>query len=246
MSDESPRSEQLKRKDQVTGKVIKITLAGAAVDIGLANPAVLPISQLRKEPVRRVEDVLTEGDEIQAWVRRVDEKKGRVELTLIKPLGLEWREIQKDAVLKGTVSKLDKFGAFVEVGAERPGLVHISEMSTDYVKKPEDVVKVGDQVEVKVLDFDRRKKQIKLSMKALIPVEKKEIEKPRKAKELAEPEEPEIPVPTAMEIALRKAMSTGQRAGTEDRGDKPARKKGPAPDMDEILERTLENRVRSK
>src|SRR4030067_3307861 len=70
-------------------------------------------------------------------------------------------------VVTGTVMRLEKFGAFVDIGAERPGLVHISEMTHDFIRTPGDVVKEGDEVEVKVLDVLKPKKQIKLSMKAL-------------------------------------------------------------------------------
>lgn len=250
MAEGSPETpNQLKKKDEVKGKVLKTTLAGAVVDIGLDKPAVIPISQLREQPVRKVEDVVKEGDEVQAWVRRVDDENGRIELTLIKPLLLEWREIKADMVLKGKVSKLEKFGAFVDLGAERPGLVHISEMSHDYVKQAEDVAKVGDEVEVKVLDVDRRKKQIKLSIKALTPKpepEPKARPRPKVAeqKEDVIEAEPEKPAPTAMEVALRKAMS-------EDDAETPTREKQTKPEkssaeLEDILARTLENRVRSK
>ncbi len=124
----SPES-QLNKKDKVQGKVVKTTLAGAVVDIGSGQLAVIPISQLRKEPVRRVDEILKTGDSVEAWVRRVDPTQNRLELTLIQPLGLEWRELKKDMIVSGKVTKLEKFGAFVEIGAERPGLLHVSEMS---------------------------------------------------------------------------------------------------------------------
>lgn len=233
----SPSETQYSKKEKVHGKVVKTTLAGAVVDIGEGKLAVIPISQLRKEPVRRVEEIVKEGDSIDAWVRRVDPKQGRLELTLIQPLGLEWREIKKDLVVTGKVTKLEKFGAFVEVGAERPGLLHVSEMSHDYVRKPEDVVTVGQEIQVRVLDVDRRKKQIKLSMKALEPEPAKAAEEPQ--------EEPEKPAPTAMEIALRKAMSEGEKPAQKAAKEKPA-KKTVQPDREEILARTLENRPKSR
>jgi hypothetical protein len=65
---------------------------------------------------------------------------------MIRPLELEWREITKGMVLKGKVVRLEKFGVFVDIGAERPGLVHISEMTHGYIKSPSDVVKEGDEV----------------------------------------------------------------------------------------------------
>lgn len=158
----------IKRKTHFTGTVKKITLAGAVIDIGLEIPGVLHISQLKEESVNRVEDVIQEGQEVEVWVRRVVPTKNRIELTMIKPLDLEWREIEADMALKGKVTRLEKFGVFVDIGAERPGLVHISEMTHDYVKNPAEVVKEGDEVEVKVLAVNRQKKQIKLSMKALV------------------------------------------------------------------------------
>lgn len=224
-------STQLTKKDRISGKVVKTTLAGAVVDIGSGKLGVVPISQLRKEPVRKVDEVLKEGDQVEVWVRRINADNGHIELTMIEPLALEWRELKKDMILTGKVSKMEKFGAFVDLGAERPGLLHVSEMSHDYVRRPEDVVKVGDEIEVKVLGVDRRKKQIKLSIKALNPEPLVE----------AEPEpEPQKPAPTAMEVALRKAMAL-----SEERSDTPqpvATKKSPSPVMDDILNRTLENR----
>lgn len=238
MTENIPTSseKELARKERVTGKVVKTTLAGAVVDIGSGRLAVVPISQLRKEPVRRVEDVLKEGDQVVAWVRKIE--KGRVELTMIEPQGLEWRDLKKDMVLKGKVSKLEKFGAFVELGTERPGLLHVSEMSHDYVRRPEDVVTVGQEIEVKVLEVDRRKKQIKLSIKALEP---EPVAEP-----VAEPEkeEPEKPAPTAMEVALRKAMSQ-ENEPVPAKAAKPAQSKKTSPDREDMLARTLESRPKS-
>ena len=63
--------------------------------------------------------------------------------------------------LKGKVVRLEKFGAFVEIGAERPGLVHISELTHDYIREVGDAVKVEEEVEVFIMEVDRKKKQIK-------------------------------------------------------------------------------------
>lgn len=237
---------EIQRKQQFTGTVMKTTLAGAIVDIGLETPGVIHISQLQEEPVNRVEDAIQVGQQVDVWVRRVDAKKGRIELTMIRPLALEWREIEKGMVAKGKVTRLEKFGAFVDIGAERPGLVHISEMTHDYIKTPGEVVKEGDDVEVQVLEVNRRKRQIKLSMKALEekPVKvAKTVQQPRE-KEAAEPAEKEVPVPTAMEMALREAMERSRSKADE--GKPKGRRKASADDeMERILSRTLQHKSRS-
>jgi small subunit ribosomal protein S1 len=245
--------EHLQRKAHFMGTVVKTTLAGAVVDVGLGVPGVVHISQLQAEPVNRVEDVVQLGQQVEVWVHRVVPKKKRIELTMIKPLDLEWREIAPDMVLKGKVTRLEKFGAFVDIGAERPGLVHISEMTHDYIKTPGDVVKEGDEVEVKVLNVDKRKKQIKLSMKALTEPPVKEVREPRQGRggrseqpQVAMvPEEKDEPVPTAMEMALREAMERSQEKRATDSG-KGKKKKGSNNELEQILSRTLQHKVKSR
>jgi small subunit ribosomal protein S1 len=159
-------------------------------------------------------------------------------------LDLEWREIKKDMVIKGKVSRLEKFGVFVEIGAERPGLVHVSELTHDYIHDPSDVVKEGDEVEVMVLGVNRQKKQIKLSMKALEEKPVKEVKVVQeRSKEVAEPEkEKDEPVPTAMEMALREAM---ERVKTTEKAPatKEKRKTADKDELEKILSRTLKQKV---
>jgi small subunit ribosomal protein S1 len=236
MTEKISSTEELKQKAQVSGKVLKTTLAGALVDIGTNQPAILPISQLKKEPVRRVEDVVKAGDSVEAWVRSTENKSGRIELTLIEPILMEWRDIKKGMELSGKVGRIEKFGAFIELGAERPGLVHVSEMADEYVRSPEDFVKIGQDVEVHVLEVNKRKKQIKLSMKG--PA----------VEEVIEEEEAAEPAPTAMESALRKARLLDDEAGeNESPKEKILDTEEPeAQDaMEDILARTLEQRVKS-
>jgi len=247
----------IKQKQHFTGKVIKITLAGAIVDIGSGVPGVVHISQIQKEPVKRVEDVIQVDQTVDVWVRRVYPKKNRIDLTMIKPLDMEWGEMKPEMVVSGKVTRLEKFGAFVDIGAERPGLVHISELTHDYIKTVGDVVKEGDTVEVKILEVNRQKKQIKLSMKALqekpedmvktvLTGKAKEKEREREKAVEAEPEEKEEPIPTAMEIALRQAM---ERKGVGNMGDFAAKKKRKnerSDDLEGIFSRTLKNRVATK
>jgi ribosomal protein S1 len=249
--EDSADSGEIKRKTHFTGTVVKTMLAGAVVDIGLGIPGVVHISQIQKDPVNKVEDVIKVGQSVDVWVRRVPPKKDHIELTMIKPLALEWKEMDKDMVLKGKVVKLEKFGVFVDVGAERPGLVHISEMTHDYVKSPAEVVKEGDEVEVKILNVNRQKKQIKLSMKALEEppvkvakeVQRFERQSGRFDAAPAAPEEKEEPIPTALEFALREAMEKSNAKRTDNRTLRGSKKKNM--EIEDILSRTLQNKGRT-
>ncbi len=255
MSNESAPESAIQVKQKFTGTVKKITLAGALIDIGQDKPGVVHISQIRKESVNKVEDVLSEGQQVDVWVRRV--KSDRIELTMIEPLAYEWKDIKPETIVKGKVVRIESYGVFVDFGAERPGMVHVSELAHGYVKSPSDVVKVGDEVEAMVLEVDRRKKQIRLSMKAIAPKpeEKEEVlemPKPeRKGKgkgkrgkqqpdfEMAEEEtrEPEL---TAFEIAWQAALAR-QNAKHATKGSKKVRAN--SKEQDEILSRTLEKRL---
>ena len=241
----------VKPKTKLAGKVVKTTLAGVLVDIGQELPGVIHISQLQKEQINKPEDVVQIGQTVEVWVRRI--KKDRIELTMIEPLAMEWNEIKPETVVKGKIVRLETYGAFVDFGAERPGLIHVSEISRGYIKNPREVVKEGEEVEAVVLDVNRKKKQIRLSMKALEPeidefqTAKKEGRKERgkrKPKKEAlnleiqdEPKEPEL---TGMQIAWQEALD---RANARDKDEKMKRVKAGSDEQEDILNRTLEKRL---
>jgi len=260
-------------------RVMKVSLAGAVLDIGIGKPALLHVSQIvapEDTQNKKVDEILKVDDEIDAWVKKITRRDGeqRIEMTMIKPLDLEWREIKVGETVKGKVVRLEKFGAFVEIGAERPGLVHISEMAHGYVKVPSDVVKEGDEIEAQIIDVNRRKKQIKLSMKAIQPEPEKEVEektvtpsapvfsapsgapkrerkpgrKPRKSFEednsalLESINETAEPEPTSMELAMRAAM---EKAKDRKQKQETRKSKASSAEQEEILARTLENKVQT-
>ncbi|HUV15122.1 MAG TPA: S1 RNA-binding domain-containing protein [Pelolinea sp.] len=249
-------SDQLESKMHLKGKIIKTSKAGAIVDIGVEKPALLHVSQIvteKNEPILKVEDALKENQEVEVFIRNL--RGDRIEVTMRKPLALEWREINKDMILKGKIVELEKFGAFVDIGAERPGLVHISELTQGYVRNASDIVNVGDEVDVKVIDFNRRRKQIRLSMKALQPgldeIEGVKITPARpqrrksKERKKAAPEIQETkPIendPTVMEIRMKEAM---EKADLEEKNESQRDKKQKllTEEQEKLLSRTLNQR----
>jgi ribosomal protein S1 len=238
---ENPESNEvttladLKQKMPLKGTVKKIELFGAFVDVGVETLGLIHISKIKRDPQQRIQDILEEGQEIDVWVDRVDSSAGRLELTLTQPIQLEWKDIKPGMKVTGSVVRLEKFGAFIEIGAIRPGLVHVSEMSSGYVSDPSELVKVGDQVEVAVIDFDRKKRQIRLTMNIEEPVE-----------EFLEEDEEEEETPTAMEVALRRALNgQEEEPASSDPEVTPAKKQKGQEELEDILSRTLKQRVQS-
>jgi ribosomal protein S1 len=226
----------LKPKMKLTGTVERLELYGAFVDLGVGHSAILHISKLGKR-VNRVSDVLAVGDEVEVWVETVDPEKGQITVTMQEPLAVEWSDLQVGQVHDGNVTRLEKFGAFVDIGAEKEGLVHISELDHEYVKHPSEAVSVGETIKVRVLGFSKRKRRIDLSRKALL--ESPESELDIDSEELEDDEE-EVVLPTAMEIALRRAMANG----TDEQASKKKKSGGSKSQQkrdvqDDILSRTL-------
>lgn len=226
---------EIEPKMELTGIVKKIELIGAFVDIGLEQNALLHISRIKSGRIRNVNEVLTEGQEITVWVHAVDREQGRVSLTTIKPSAVEWSEVSVGQVYAGKVVRIEKFGVFVDIGAGRPGLVHVSELASGFVNAPDEVVEKDQEVQVKVIGVNLEKSQINLSMKALANVIKEDVS--------AEEEEEESP--TAMALALQRAKESAQDSpalsGSADKNTTGRRRA----QQDDILRRTLEQHGKS-
>ncbi len=214
----------LQRGLKVTGKVVKVEDFGAFVDIGAPKDGLVPVSAMARRRVDKPSDVVKEGDEITVWVTKSSKKENRIGLSMIEPPTVDWADIRVGQIYIGKVTRVENFGAFVDIGAEREGMVHVSEMETGYVPRPSDVVKVGDEVEVRVIDVNPKKRQIKLSMKPeIVHVVKAQTE-----------DEAAL---TPMQLAFQAARQQNQPAAV------PAKNARPAPQRDEredIFERTIQ------
>jgi ribosomal protein S1 len=248
MSEENKKPasvDELETGMELRGVVKRIELYGAFVDIGVGRDGLLHISQLGKPNVRNVEDVVKTGDEVTVYVLKVDRGAGKVQLSLERPPAVSWTELKEGTTITGKVARLENFGAFVDIGAERLAMIHVSELSNGFVKSPADVVKVGDEITAQIIKIDPKKKRIDLSLKVL--TEQVERTKAKEARQAVKEEEAESePVPTAMALALQQAMkdsgdSFPTRGGKREdrRNNKRDRREREQRDMEDIFERTL-------
>ena len=186
---------------ELAGKVKSITDFGAFIDLGIAQDGLVHISELVPRRVTKVSDVVQVGDEVRVWVKKVDKKRGRISLTMVKPVTRRFRDIKESGVLDGVVTRIESYGVFVDIGAARDGLVHISELAEGYINAPEEVVSVGDKVQVRVLRVDRKARKVDLSMKEFIKAP--EPQAPEPVEEVAEQDEP---AQTLMALAFQASL----------------------------------------
>jgi small subunit ribosomal protein S1 len=253
MSEEAPRTiDDLRVGMALTGTVKRIELYGAFVDIGIGVDGRLHISQLGRQNVRNVEDVVKVGDTMTVYVLKLDPANRRIALSLEKPPALPWDELAVGKVVTGKVIRMEKYGVFVDIGAERPGMIHVSELAAGYVQQPSDVVKVGDEVQAQIIKVDPKQKRIDLSIKKLQEAAQQEraSRQGRQQSERIE-EETDERAPTAMEVALRRAMGGSNynyeaplpiKDGKRGKRDKRDRRDRRDRDYEDIFERTLRGR----
>ena len=159
-------------KTPVTGTVLSRVKGGLTVDIGVK--AFLPGSQVEIRPVRNLDTYL--GQPLDVRVIKLNKKRGNVvvsrkeileeEQNARKSVTLE--TLEEGTILTGVVKKLTDYGAFVELGG-LDGLLHITDMSWGRLTHPRDLVQVGDEIQVKVLKFDKDKQRVSLGFKQLTP-----------------------------------------------------------------------------
>lgn len=162
--------DHLEAGQVLEGTVQRLTNFGVFVDIGGID-GLVHISQLAHERVETPSDVVKEGEKVKVKVLSVDRDNGRISLSIKDTLPGPWEGIeqkaQKGTVLTGTVKRLVSFGAFVEVFPGVEGLVHISQISHKHVSTPHEVLREGQEVQVKVLDVNEQAHRLSLSMKEL-------------------------------------------------------------------------------
>jgi len=239
MQKPSVLSGQLARGQQVEGTVTRITEFGAFVDIGVGRDGMVHISELQPGRVQKVADVVSEGQQIVAWVKDVDLKRNRISLTMLDPNRKKMRDLAPGMMVQGTITRLAPYGAFVDVGVEREGMLHVSEMGDGYVADPSKYVRPGEVVTLRVVTVDPRRHRIDLSLKPE-PTPEPELvqaatQPPAEAVAVDVVEED---APTYMEMALRRAMERRERRDRQER--KRRERETYREEQEDILSRTLE------
>jgi small subunit ribosomal protein S1 len=211
------------------GRVKSVTQFGAFVDIGVGQDGLVHISELRRGRVEKVSDVVKEGDKVTVWIKDIDVRRRRIGLTMVEPPRININDLKPDMVIEGQVTRIEPYGAFVDIGTGRDGLVHVSEISKGYIESPADILSVGDEVQVRILKVNRKKRQVDLSLKDA-PAEQTVLE-----------EDPE-PIPTTMALAFQEALDN--RKGDRSKSSRPeeGRSRQTRNELDALIARTLRSR----
>ena len=155
----------------VKGKVRNMTAYGAFVEIEEGIDGMIHVSDMSwTRKINQPSEMLKKGDEVEATVIDIDKQNQRISLGIKQLDGDPWKDIDTKYkigdLVTGKVTKLASFGAFVQLKDDIDGLVHISQLSEDHVSKVKDVLKVGQEVEARVIKVDKAERRIGLSVKA--------------------------------------------------------------------------------
>jgi small subunit ribosomal protein S1 len=168
-------AEQFTIGDRVRGTVTRTADFGAFVELAPGIEGLVHLSEMSwSKRIHKATEVLNVGDTVEAVILSISPEDRRLSLGLKQALGDPWVEaaekIHVGSVVDGTVASITKFGAFVQISEGVQGLVHISEIVADRrLNHPSDVLRAGEPVRALVLEIDKEKRQLRLSMKQLIP-----------------------------------------------------------------------------
>lgn len=160
-----------------TGTVKSLTSYGAFVDIGGID-GMIHISELSWGRIKHPSEVVKVGDTVEVYIKDLDREKGKISLGYKNTEDNPWEILKRDypegTVTEATIVGMTDFGAFANILPGIDGLIHISQISTERIEKPQDVLKIGDKVTVKITKIDFDKKRISLSIRELLEDKKSE------------------------------------------------------------------------
>lgn len=234
---------------EVEGVVKRVTEFGAFIDIGVGRDGLVHVSEMAQGRVSKPSDVVKEGDKVQVWIKELDREKNRISLSMIQPGTMTLRDLEEGSTVRGRVTRLERYGAFVDIGVGRDGMLHVKEMGRGFVEKPEDVVNIGDEIDVQVIGLDRRRGRIDLSIKELLPPAPEGAAMPARN---FEPQHEELPVvPEEVFVSpFEAALQQANKDGSERRRDR-KQKKGRVweeeyDEEEDLIQRTIAHHKKSK
>jgi small subunit ribosomal protein S1 len=168
-------NEKYKMGERVHGAVTRVADFGAFVELEKGVEGLIHLSELSwSKKVRKPSDVVKQGDQVEVVILGVNQADRRISLGLKQALGDPWAEVPErfpvGSTAEGTVTSLQKFGAFVQVAEGVEGMIHVGDISAEKrINHPQDALKVGQVVKAQVLEIDRSKRRLRLGMKQLVP-----------------------------------------------------------------------------
>ncbi len=232
---------------QLEGVVTRVTEFGAFVDIGVGRDGLVHISEMSPGRVTKASDVVKQGDKVTVWIKELDREKNRISLSMVPPGTLTMRDLTEGMVVKGKVTRIEPYGAFVDIGVGRDGMLHIKEMSHGYVEKPEDVVQIGQEIEVQVIGIDRRRGRVDLSIKQLLPPPEEppvRAAEPESVLDFASVDDDDFISP--FELALEEARRNERAEKRRERRKKSRHWEYDDEDEEDIIARTIAHHRKSK
>ena len=184
--------DTIKVGDVIEGTVKNITDFGAFIDLGGAD-GLLHISEMSWGRVESPKKVFKVGETVRAFIKDIQGNK--VALSMKFPDQNPWADAEEKFavgnVVTGKVARMTDFGAFVELLPGVDALLHVSQISRDHIEKPSDVLKTGQEITAKIVDFNLDEKKISLSVKALLPPKETEAEGAQEENSVADAAESE-------------------------------------------------------
>ncbi len=166
-------AEKYPRGTEVHGAVTKLTDFGAFVKLEDGVEGLVHVSEIDWGHVAHPRDALSEGDEVDVKVLSVESAERRISLSIRELKPNPWRQFVEqyalDQVIDGEITELKDFGAFMKITKDVDGLIHVSEISDQRIATPGDVLSVGDKVQARIIGINEEKRQVRLSMRSLLP-----------------------------------------------------------------------------
>ncbi len=210
--------EKLNVGDVITGRVTKLTPFGAFVNLGGAD-GLVPIAEISWDHIGHPSDVLAEGQEVQVKVIGLDPERKRISLSIRQlqedPWQVKASKLRTGQLVRGVITRLEKYGAFARLENGLEGLIHISEISHERIEHPKEVLQVGEEVTLRIIRIEPERRRIGLSIKKVDSLAYADLdlqlalEEAQEEEQAAEdtPDGEEAQAPVARETATEEASS---------------------------------------